>query len=124
MDWCPRAGSGAFAAQLATACVLQFLLGLSDRQAAAVVRCRIDHSVLADLRGRLLELALVRLKETETCAPDSPNVITYVATTTATTRDSQVLSGIHTRLARRELLPAEYLIDAGYTSLPHLTSHP
>ena len=29
-------------AQLATVCVLQFLLGLSDRQAAEAVRCRID----------------------------------------------------------------------------------
>ncbi|ADI12451.1 transposase IS4 family protein [Streptomyces bingchenggensis BCW-1] len=68
-------------------CVLQFLLGLSDRQAAEAVRCRIDfkyalamelndpgfhHSVLADFRerlaqddraDRLLDLALARLKE-------------------------------------------------------------
>ncbi len=53
---------------------------------------------------------------TETCAPDGPNVITDVATT----HDSQVLPGIHTRLSRRGLLPAEHLVDAGYTSLPHL----
>lgn len=53
---------------------------------------------------------------TETCAVDGPNVITDVATT----HDSQVLPGIHTRLARRELLPAEHLVDASYTSLPHL----
>ncbi|MEU8952638.1 transposase [Streptomyces sp. NPDC048489] len=57
---------------------------------------------------------------TETCAPDCPNVITDVATTAATTHDSQVLPGIHTRLARRGLLPAEHLVDTGYTSLPHL----
>jgi hypothetical protein len=67
--------------------VLQFLLGLSDRDAAEAVRCCIDfkyalgldlddpgfhHSVLSDFRDRLLEdgradwlldLALVRLKE-------------------------------------------------------------
>ncbi|MDT0615918.1 transposase [Streptomyces lancefieldiae] len=73
--------------KLATVCVLQFLLGLSDRQAAETVRCRIDvkyamamelddpglhHSVLADFRDRLaeddgadrlLDLALARLKE-------------------------------------------------------------
>ncbi|WP_435799060.1 transposase [Streptomyces avermitilis] len=54
---------------------------------------------------------------TETCAPDGPNVITDVATTAATTHDSQVLPGIHTRLSRRGLLPAEHLVDAGYTSL-------
>ncbi|XMN11748.1 transposase (plasmid) [Streptomyces griseobrunneus] len=57
---------------------------------------------------------------TETCAPDGPDVITDVATTAATTHDSQVLPGIHTRLGRRGLLPAEHLVDAGYTSLPHL----
>ncbi|GAA2276088.1 hypothetical protein GCM10010145_38880 [Streptomyces ruber] len=67
--------------------MLQFLLGLSDRQAAEAVRCRIDskyamamelddpgfrHGVLADFRDRLaedgradrlLDLALARLKE-------------------------------------------------------------
>ncbi|MCX4850366.1 IS1182 family transposase [Streptomyces sp. NBC_00893] len=57
---------------------------------------------------------------TETCAPGGPNVITDVVTTAATTHDSQVLPGIHARLARRGLLPAEHLVDAGYTSLPHL----
>jgi transposase len=68
--------------------VLQFLLGLSDRQAAESIRCRIDfkyamamelddpgfhHSMPADFRDRLaeedradrlLDLALARLKET------------------------------------------------------------
>ena len=87
-DWYPRDGRpGLSPAQLATVCVLQFLLGLSDRQAAEAVRCRIDfkyalalelddpgfhHSVLADFRERLIEgdradrlldLALARLKE-------------------------------------------------------------
>ncbi|MEU6973956.1 transposase [Kitasatospora aureofaciens] len=57
---------------------------------------------------------------TETCAPDSTNVITDVATTSAATNDGQALPGIHTRLARRELLPAEHLVDGGYTSLVHL----
>jgi hypothetical protein len=39
--WYPRDGrSGISPAQLATVCVLQFLLGLSDRQAAGAVRCR------------------------------------------------------------------------------------
>ncbi|MFB7957788.1 transposase [Streptomyces sp. NPDC056045] len=87
-DWYPRDGRPRLSpAQLATVCVLQFLLGLSDRQAAEAVRCRIDfkyamamelddpgfhHSVLGDFRDRLtedgradrlLDLALVRLKE-------------------------------------------------------------
>ncbi|WP_202970668.1 transposase [Saccharothrix sp. ALI-22-I] len=74
-------------AQLATVSVLQFLLGLSDREAAEAVRCRIDfkyalglelddpgfhHSVLGDFRDRLLragradrllDVALARLKD-------------------------------------------------------------
>jgi hypothetical protein len=47
-------------------------------------------------------------------------VITDVATTSATTNDGQALPAIHTRLARRGLLPAEHLVDGGYTSLVHL----
>jgi transposase len=87
--WYPRDGRpGISPAQLATVSVLQFLPGLSDRDAAEAVRCRIDfkyalgpglddpgfhHSVLGDFRERLLEeegradrlldLALARLKE-------------------------------------------------------------
>ena len=86
--WYPRDGHpGLSPAQLATVSVLQFLLDLSDRDAAEAVRCRIDfkyalgldlddpgfhHSVLGDFRDRLLEdgradglldLALARLKE-------------------------------------------------------------
>ncbi|MET7898938.1 IS1182 family transposase [Streptomyces mirabilis] len=57
---------------------------------------------------------------TETCASDSANVITDVTTTSAATNDAQTLPGIHTRLARRGLLPAEHLVDGGYTSLVHL----
>ncbi|MEU4932445.1 transposase [Streptomyces yokosukanensis] len=57
---------------------------------------------------------------TETCASDSVNVITDVATTSAATNDAQALPGIHTRLARRGLLPAEHLVDGGDASLIHL----
>jgi hypothetical protein len=52
---------------------------------------------------------------TETCDNDSTNLITDVATTTPT-RDSQALPGIHARLRTRQLLPAEHLVDGGYTS--------
>ncbi|MGW7366796.1 transposase [Streptomyces sp. NPDC054841] len=57
---------------------------------------------------------------TETCSSDGANVITDVATTPATTNDAQALPGIHTRLGRRGLLPAEHLVNGGYTSLVHL----
>ncbi|WP_374114325.1 transposase [Streptomyces sp. NK08204] len=41
--WYPRDGRpGISPAPLATVCVLQFLIGLPDRQAAEAVRCRID----------------------------------------------------------------------------------
>ena len=57
---------------------------------------------------------------TETCSSQDANVITDVATTAATTNDTHALPGIHTRLKRRGLLPAEHLVDGGYTCLVHL----
>jgi hypothetical protein len=87
VDWYPRDGRpGLSPAQLATVCVLQFLLDLSERQAAEAVRCRIDfkyalamelddpgfhHSVLADFRERLTEGA--RAGERTTQRTDSPS---------------------------------------------------
>src|SRR5215468_6223353 len=87
-SWYPRDGRpGISPARLATVSVLQFLLGLPDRDAAEAVRCRTGftyalgpglgdpgfrHSVLGDFRDRLLvdgradrllDLALARLKE-------------------------------------------------------------
>ncbi|MEU2516636.1 hypothetical protein [Streptomyces syringium] len=47
-------------------------------------------------------------------------MITDVATTSAATSDAHVLPGLHARLACRGLLPAEHLVDGGYTSLVHL----
>ncbi|MEZ0096338.1 transposase [Streptacidiphilus sp. EB129] len=85
--WYPRDGRpGLSPAQLATVCVLQYVMNLSDRQAAEAVRCRLDfkyalgleledpgfhHSVLSDFRDRfaegdradrLLGLALTRIR--------------------------------------------------------------
>jgi Transposase DDE domain len=57
---------------------------------------------------------------TETCARGSVNVITDEATTSAATNDAQALPAIHTRMARRGLLPAEHPVDGGYTCLVHL----
>ena len=54
---------------------------------------------------------------TETCSDDGPNVITDVAVASATSDDRQALAGIHDRLQRRGLLPADHLVDGGYTSL-------
>ncbi|MDQ0605399.1 transposase [Streptomyces canus] len=56
------------------------------------------------------------LHVTETCDFDRPNVITDVATTVPT-RDTAAVPGIHTRLNKRCLLPAEHLLDGGYLSV-------
>ncbi|WP_254076714.1 transposase [Streptomyces pacificus] len=54
---------------------------------------------------------------TETCDDDAPRPITDIATTSAADGDdSQALPGIHTRLAGRELLPGEQLVDSGYVT--------
>lgn len=88
VGWYPaRRTSRSVARPVGDRCVLHFVLGLSDQQAAEAVRCRIDfkyalamelddpgfhHSVLAGFRERiargdradsLLDLALARLKE-------------------------------------------------------------
>lgn len=51
---------------------------------------------------------------TETCDDDTPNLITDVTTTPATTLDFPTLSTIQQHLAEREVLPSEHLVDAGY----------
>lgn len=52
---------------------------------------------------------------TETCDEHRPNLIVNVETTPATTPDDNMLSVIHESLQQRDLLPAEHLVDAGYT---------
>ena len=57
---------------------------------------------------------------TETCAPDSPNLITNVETTPATTGDANMTEVIHQALADKDLLPEEHLVDTAYMSVDHL----
>ena len=52
---------------------------------------------------------------TETCDEETPHVIVNVETTPATTPDDNMVEVIHASLAPRELLPAEHLVDKGYT---------
>ncbi|WP_425329111.1 IS1182 family transposase [Streptomyces eurocidicus] len=119
--WYPRDGRpGLSPAQLATVCVLQFLLNLSDRQAAEAVRCRLDfkyalalelddpgfhHSVLGDFRDRLakddradrlLDLALERLK----------------AAGLVKARGRQRTDSTHILAAARELTRLELVLEA------------
>jgi transposase len=52
---------------------------------------------------------------TQTCDQDRPHRITHVATTVAPATDGGQLEPIQEALAARALLPAEHLVDAGYT---------
>ncbi len=52
---------------------------------------------------------------TETCDADAPRLITHVETTPATTPDDGMVPVVHAALAARALLPAEHLVDKGYT---------
>ncbi|GGX28058.1 hypothetical protein GCM10010353_49110 [Streptomyces chryseus] len=51
---------------------------------------------------------------TETCEPDTPHLITNMATTVSTTADSVMSKEIHASLAARDCLPGEHWVDAGY----------
>lgn len=53
---------------------------------------------------------------TETCDPETPNLITHVETTPSTDDDSTAMTAIHQGLERKQLLPREHLVDTGYTS--------
>lgn len=57
---------------------------------------------------------------TETCDADTPHLIVNVLTTPATVQDDSVLEAIHVALEQKHLLPAEHLVDAGYTNVTNL----
>ena len=57
---------------------------------------------------------------TETCDREWPCLITHVETTIATVPDDQGVAPIHQALAAKDLLPADHLLDAGYTTARNL----
>jgi transposase len=57
---------------------------------------------------------------TETCDDETPNLLTDVTTTPATTSDVAVLPTIQANLAARQLTPREQPVDAGYVTSDHL----
>jgi transposase len=63
-----------------------------------------------------------KVQVTETCDADTPQLITHVATTPATVPDVEMLAPIHTALAKKGLLPAEHLVDAGYVAAETLVT--
>jgi transposase len=59
---------------------------------------------------------------TETCDPDTPNLITDVHTTPATDPDVTATTKIQDKLIARNLAPAEHLMDAGYPCATNLAA--
>jgi transposase len=59
---------------------------------------------------------------TETCDAERPHLITQVATTPATTQDTDLLPPIHQALADKDLLPQTHLVDMGYIGAELLVS--
>ena len=64
---------------------------------------------------RNLEWVGYKVHLTETCDPDLPHLLTNVETTPATTPDDHMVGVVHAALATRDRLPAEHLVDKGYT---------
>jgi transposase len=57
---------------------------------------------------------------TETGDDETPNLITDVTTTPATTSDFAMLPTMQAHLATRQLTPQEQIVDAGYVTADHL----
>jgi len=53
---------------------------------------------------------------TETCDPDLPELVTHVLVTNATLADIRAVPLVHAALEKKNLLPDQHLMDAGYTS--------
>ncbi len=51
---------------------------------------------------------------TESCEAHLPLLITHVETTSAPVSDDAMTASIHAELERKELLPAEHIVDTGY----------
>jgi transposase len=65
-------------------------------------------------RKRTTQWVGYKVHLTETCEPDTPNLITHVETTPAPVADGALTAAIHAALAGKQLLPAEHLVDTGY----------
>jgi len=64
---------------------------------------------------RSVEWVGYKVHLTEACDPDTPHLITNVETTPAASPDDKMLSVVHASLAAMDRLPAEHLVDKGYT---------
>jgi transposase len=73
-------------------------------------------------KKRTTEWTGYKVHVTETCDDDTPNLLTDVTTTPATTSDSTVLPLIQEQLGARQVTPGEQIVDSGYMSAEHLLS--
>ncbi|HKI20527.1 MAG TPA: transposase, partial [Isosphaeraceae bacterium] len=64
---------------------------------------------------RAMEWVGYKVHFTETCDEDRPHLIVNVETTPATTPDDNMIDVVHESQKRRDLLPAQHLVDKGYT---------
>jgi len=64
---------------------------------------------------RSVEWVGYKVHLTESCDADTPHLITNVETTPAASPDDTALAVVHTSLAAAGRLPAEHLVDKGYT---------
>jgi hypothetical protein len=65
---------------------------------------------------RSVEWVGYKVHLSETCDSAAPRLIVNVETTPATTPDDHMVAVVHASLAQRNRLPAEHLVDKGYTS--------
>jgi transposase len=57
---------------------------------------------------------------TEGCDADQPHFLLEVTTTLSTTPDGEVLEDLHERLAEKQVLPDQHLVDTGYVDAENM----
>lgn len=87
--------------------------------AARLFQSPFDHEARYS-RKRNLEWLGYKVHFTETCNDDQPHLITHILTVNATEQDVDAVQPIHENLRALDYLPAEHLVDMGYTSAPLL----
>jgi hypothetical protein len=115
--------------RVALGSVLQFVEGLTDRQAADAVRSRLDWKYALSLElppssqiqnspsdpearyGKKREIHWVGYKVhlTETCDPALPHLVVQATTTVGSASDEATLTPIHEQLAQTQRLPQTHL---------------
>jgi len=57
---------------------------------------------------------------TEGCDSDQPHLLLEVTTTLSTTADGEVMEDLHERLAEKQVLPDQHLVDTGYVDAENM----